>query len=180
MGVANVEPPVRRRCAAFLGELHTAEVTTTERMWRWLSQLEPREGEPPDATRVDSLCALLTTGGEKLEAVATAEAVAEVALAVEDTEAATADKVMATSEDTQSRLEALFSRLSHLSADTRLDTRLRCLLLDTVELRERGWRPRAHVACPLPIDELRAAAEAEAPTHQPRRRRRRRRHTPVS
>ncbi|XP_043219965.1 eukaryotic translation initiation factor 4G-like isoform X2 [Amphibalanus amphitrite] len=167
LGEELVESSVRRHCAAFLGELHTAEVTSTERMWRWVARLEPRDHASPDPANVDSLCALLATGGAKLETEAAADAVAAVAIS------AAAETTDGETEPTP--LDALFSRLCRLATSPGLDTRLRCLLLDTVELRQRGWRRRAHFACPQPIDELRAAAEAEmtAPTGRRRRRRRR-------
>ena len=173
IGEAVVEPAVRRHCAAFLGELHAAEVTPPDRMWRWLARLEPHDGEMPDAGRIDSLCALLATGGSALDAATTAAA------AVAATTATSAMGVESEGEKgPESPLDVLFARLSRLTSVPGLDMRLRCLLLDTVELRQRGWRQRAHVARPQHIDELRAAAETEAPAHTGRRGRRGRRRQP--
>lgn len=146
LGQVDASAAERRHCAAFLGELHAAGLTAPERLQCWLQLLVPSLQEVP-------LPAAAAAGVDSLCALLTAAGGAADGPA----------------------LTPVWQRLEELATAAGLDTRLRCLLLDVLELRQRGWRPRAHVTRPQPLQELRADAAATA-TPQTRRRRRRRRH----
>ena len=132
---AQAELDARRRALGniqFIGQLYRQKMLT-ERIMHACIQSLLGNVDAPRQEDVECLCKLLTTVGKPLDA------------------------------STKSRplMDAYFQRISGLVASSALDSRLKFLLQDVVEIRGNGWVERRKKEGPKTISEIHREAEAE-------------------
>jgi translation initiation factor 4G len=96
----------------FIGELYKQKVLTEQIMHQCLSKLLGHT-EHPDEDEVECLCKLMTTVGSLID-----------------------------NERAKSHMDEYFTRMTHMSNNAELATRMRFMLQEIIDLRRGGWRER--------------------------------------
>jgi len=104
-----------------------------------------------DEESLECLCKLLTTVGLKLDTQ-----LKEIENRVKELKARGQPLPKFVPEENY--MDKTFKRLGQLSNDNKLSSRIRFALLDLVELRDNGWKPRRDANAPKTIDEVRREA----------------------
>ncbi|KAI0753115.1 hypothetical protein C8Q80DRAFT_1150136 [Daedaleopsis nitida] len=115
----------------FIGELFKLQMLTERIMHECVKKLLGNV-ENPEEEEIESLCKLLTTVGQSL-----------------DTPKARA------------HMDVYFSRMKELTKSPNVNSRMQFMLQDIIELRERKWIPRNHMAAPTTIAALHEQAAKE-------------------
>ncbi|KAJ3035219.1 hypothetical protein HK097_004261, partial [Rhizophlyctis rosea] len=117
---------------AFIGELFIKGMLSEKIMHACITQMLKNVNEPEEE-EIESLCKLMTTVGARLDH----------------------DKATHI-------MEAYFGRIKELSANKKLNSRIRFMLLDLQDLRKDGWKSRNAPTGPKTIAEIHAEAERKA------------------
>jgi translation initiation factor 4G len=118
----------------FIGELFKLQMLTERIMHECVKKLVDYEGTPDEA-EIESLTSLLQTVGKQLD---NPESKA------------------------QGRMDLYFERINQMIAIPDLPSRLRFMLMDVVDLRNKGWASKADNKGPKTITEIREEAERQA------------------
>ena len=113
----------------FVGELFMKGLIGERIMHSCVLQLLSNVSDPEEED-IESLCKLMTTIGAKI-----------------DHEAA------------RSHMETYFARITDISNNRKLSSRIRFMLMDLLDLRKNGWKARVEVAVPKTIAEIHREAE---------------------
>ncbi|KAJ9612925.1 hypothetical protein H2200_002866 [Cladophialophora chaetospira] len=125
----------------FIGELFKLQMLTERIMHECVKKLVDYEGTPDEA-EIESLTSLLQTVGKQLD---NPESKA------------------------QGRMDLYFERINQMIAIPDLNSRLRFMLMDVVDLRSKGWSSKADNKGPKTITEIREEAERQAREDELRR-----------
>merc|ERR1719295_693631 len=131
------EKKTRRRSSGntrFIGELYKLEMLTVRIMHECIRGLIKKE----DEESLECLCTLVTSIGKVLE---------------ESTTRRANDKKQPQQHEVVS-LDIYFSQMQQIVDQKKTSSRIRCLLLDLIELRVNKWVPRRKVAGPKTIDQI--------------------------
>ncbi|KKA27142.1 hypothetical protein TD95_000406, partial [Thielaviopsis punctulata] len=122
----------------FIGELYKLGMLTDRIMHGCIRGLVDFNGEP-DESEIESLSKLLTTIGGALETSANSPLGRNTVL-----------------------MDAYFERIKSVIEMPTLNSRLKFMLMDVVDLRKKGWKGKEVNKGPKTLDEVRAEAEAAA------------------
>ncbi|OXA39010.1 eukaryotic translation initiation factor 4 gamma 3 [Folsomia candida] len=121
----------------FIGELYKLQMLSPKIMVSCVALLLSN----PDDEKLESLCKLLTTIGQKLD-----EQLKELEVKT---------KKEGKPGPEEKWMDKVFVSLSKLSEDKKISSRIRFAIMDLVELRsDNGWRPRRQVGGPKTIEEV--------------------------
>lgn len=115
----------------FIGELYKMSMLTERIMHECIKKLLG-EYQYPDEEDVEALCKLMSTIGHMIDGPKARE-----------------------------HIDAYFYRMTKLSSDQKLSSRLRFLLKDVIDLRKNGWQQRRKVEGPKKIEEVHRDAVQE-------------------
>eukprot|EP01125_Pyxidicula_operculata_P020373 TRINITY_DN751_c0_g4_i1.p1 TRINITY_DN751_c0_g4~~TRINITY_DN751_c0_g4_i1.p1 ORF type:complete len:1320 (+),score=358.64 TRINITY_DN751_c0_g4_i1:89-4048(+) len=109
----------------FIGELYKKTLLSPQIIHAVITgMLELHSGNVPESQEIELTCKLLTTIGQHLDQV---------------------------SADSFKRNDAYFAKMVSLSVNTdKVPSRIRCLLMDLLELRQRNWLSRKGLPAPIP------------------------------
>ncbi|GAX79395.1 hypothetical protein CEUSTIGMA_g6836.t1 [Chlamydomonas eustigma] len=127
---AELERQARRRMLGnmqFIGQLYKYALLTERIMHNCVQQLL-QDDSLPRPEDVECLCKLLTTVGGKLETTVKVEQ--------------------------KQRLKLYFERMKRLTENLTLESRIRFMVQDVLDLRDRKWQPRQKVEGPKKISEV--------------------------
>lgn len=128
--IAEQERQARRRMLGnmqFIGQLYKNSLLTERIMHNCVTQLLADESTPR-AEDVECLCKLLNTVGGKLDST--------------------------TKTEFKDRMKVYFERMKRLTENTVLDSRIRFMVQDVLDTRDRRWQPRQKVEGPKKISEV--------------------------
>jgi hypothetical protein len=153
---AEAERTARRRALGniqFIGHLYCYRMLTENIMHTCIKKLlmNDRTPKPED---VECLCKLLSTVGRQLESPEPKPAPGGGKPAVAQQQAAV--------QHARALMDAYFMRIERLINSDALDSRLRFLLMDVVDMRARRWETRRKAEGPKRIDEVHREARREA------------------
>ncbi|OLN81536.1 Eukaryotic translation initiation factor 4 gamma [Colletotrichum chlorophyti] len=117
----------------FIGELYKLGMLTERIMHECVRKLVDYEGVPDEA-EIESLSKLLRTIGSNLDA----------------------------SDKGKALMNVYFDRIQHMADMPELQSRLKFMLMDVIDLRKAGWASKEANKGPKTLDEIRAEAEAAA------------------
>lgn len=123
----------------FIGELYKLQMLTPKIMVECVQLLL----YAPDEEKLECLCKLLSTVGQKLD----------IQLQALEDAANRGDRPKFVPE--QKWMKRIFNQLKELSENKKFSSRIRFAILDVVELRENDWKPRRDTNAPKTIQEVR-------------------------
>jgi len=146
------ERKARRRSAGntrFIGELYKREMLTVRIMHECIRRLIQKK----DEESLECLCRLVTTVGKHLE-----DATALVMKSKEQQQNAKLRDI--------THLDSYFNQMQVIIDQKQTTLRVRCLLMDVIDLRKSKWVPRRKVAGPKTIQEIHKDIEKEKEKQQ--------------
>ena len=142
------ERKARRRSSGntrFIGELYKLKMLTVRIMHECIRGLL---NKAPEEESLECLCRLVTTVGKVLE---------------EDTNSKIQGQK---SQGEVVHLDYYFNQMQRIIDERQTSMRVRCLLLDLIDLRTRKWVPRRTVAGPKTLDQIHKDVEREKKSQQ--------------
>ncbi|ORX86388.1 ARM repeat-containing protein, partial [Basidiobolus meristosporus CBS 931.73] len=116
---------------AFIGELFKLQMLTERIMHECIKRLLSNV-QTPEEEETESLCKLMTTVGKQLDR-----------------------------KEAKNYMDAYFQRMKEMSVNKKLNSRIRFMLLDVIDLRSNKWVPRREVAGPKTISQIHQDAQKQ-------------------